>query len=140
MQVLGYVSAVTHPVSRQQHPREQEWSVMTGSPVAQPQRSHARANRARILEVAREELGRNPEASLDEIARAAGVARRTFYGHYPNRKTLIEALAEEAGQALAGVFTGAGRRAGEDAALTEESPGKTFPSAKFSQTGRSAWP
>lgn len=68
---------------------------------SQPQRpSTARSNRDRILDAAREELGRNPDASLDEIAKAAGVVRRTIYGHFPNRQALIAALASEAGQAL----------------------------------------
>ena len=66
-----------------------------------PQRSQARANRAKILAAAREELARNPEASLEEIARAAGVVRRTVYGHFPNRQALLEALAGEATEALA---------------------------------------
>ncbi len=43
------------------------------APPAQPRRSHARSNRVRLLAAAREELGRDPDASLDEIARAAGV-------------------------------------------------------------------
>jgi AcrR family transcriptional regulator len=80
---------------------------MTGSPSAPPQRSHARSNRARILAAAREELGGNPEATLDEIARAAGVVRRTLYGHFPNRKVLIEALAQEAQESLQEAFTAA---------------------------------
>ena len=71
------------------------------SPTGLPQRSHARSNHARILAAARQELSRNPDASLDEIARAAGVVRRTLYGHFPNRQALISALAEEARQALA---------------------------------------
>ena len=56
----------------------------------------ARDNHARILAAAREELGRDPDASLDEIARAARVVRRTVYGHFPNRRALIAALAAEA--------------------------------------------
>lgn len=63
-------------------------------------RRGGRSNHDRILEAAREELGRNPDASLDDIAKAAGVVRRTIYGHFPNRKALIGALAAEAQQAL----------------------------------------
>jgi AcrR family transcriptional regulator len=74
-----------------------------------PQRSHARANRARILQTAREELSRSPGASLDEIAQAAGVVRRTVYGYFPNRQALIGALVEEAGQALQQALTRARR-------------------------------
>ncbi|MER6306383.1 helix-turn-helix domain-containing protein [Streptomyces sp. NPDC001657] len=78
---------------------------MTSRPGPAPQRSHARSNRARILATAREELSRNPEANLEEIARAAGVVRRTLYGHFPNRQALIAALAEEAAQSLEEAFT-----------------------------------
>jgi AcrR family transcriptional regulator len=78
-------------------------------------RSHARSNRARILEAARREFARDPDASLEEIARAAGVVRRTLYGHFANRQALVAALAEEAGRALAEAFTGV-RRPGEDPA------------------------
>lgn len=68
-------------------------------PVArEPQRSNSRSNRARILATAREELGRNPDVTLEELARAAGVVRRTLYGHFPGRAALLEALAEEAAE------------------------------------------
>ncbi|MEU1054683.1 TetR/AcrR family transcriptional regulator [Streptomyces sp. NPDC005876] len=71
--------------------------------VREPLRSHARSNRARILATARQELGRNPDATLEEIARAAGVVRRTVFGHFPGRAALLEALAEEASETLRGV-------------------------------------
>ncbi|MFE5485802.1 TetR/AcrR family transcriptional regulator [Streptomyces sp. NPDC056527] len=70
-------------------------------PVARvPQRSNARSNRARILATARQELGRNPDLTLEELARASGVVRRTLYGHFPGRTALLEALADEASEAL----------------------------------------
>ncbi|WP_164412004.1 TetR/AcrR family transcriptional regulator [Streptomyces salinarius] len=70
-------------------------------PVArEPQRRNARSNRARILATARRELGRNPDTTLEELARAAGVVRRTLFGHFPGRAALLEALAEEASEAL----------------------------------------
>ncbi|MET7575526.1 helix-turn-helix domain-containing protein [Streptomyces sp. NPDC005492] len=65
-----------------------------------PQRSNARSNRERILATARRELGRNPDVTLEEIARASGVVRRTLFGHFPGREALLEALAEEAAEAL----------------------------------------
>lgn len=74
-----------------------------------PQRSHARSNRARILAIAREELAADPDASLEEIARAAGVVRRTLYGHFPNRQALISALAREATEAIEETFAAARR-------------------------------
>jgi AcrR family transcriptional regulator len=78
--------------------------MAASTPAAFPRRSHARSNHARILVAAREELSRNPDASLDEIARAAGVVRRTLYGHFPNRQALLAALVEEAGQAVQEAF------------------------------------
>ncbi len=88
------------------------------APPAQPRRSHARSNRVRLLAAAREELGRDPDASLDEIARAAGVVRRTLYGHFPNREALIDALADRGpGAAGRGVHRrAAGRRGSADGA------------------------
>ncbi|WP_307835484.1 TetR family transcriptional regulator [Streptomyces adelaidensis] len=65
-----------------------------------PQRRNARSNRARILATARQELGRNPDITLEELARASGVVRRTVFGHFPGRAALLEALAEEAAQAV----------------------------------------
>ncbi|MEV0119892.1 TetR/AcrR family transcriptional regulator [Streptomyces sp. NPDC050844] len=56
----------------------------------------ALANRRRILDVAHAELLRAPDASMNQIARAAGVARRTVYGHFPSRDTLVAALIGEA--------------------------------------------
>jgi len=54
------------------------------------------ATRARILDVARELLGRRPEASMGDIAAAVGVVRRTVYGHFPARDDLVRTLAEAA--------------------------------------------
>ncbi|MGH4033698.1 TetR/AcrR family transcriptional regulator [Actinomycetota bacterium Odt1-20B] len=56
----------------------------------------ADANRRRILEVALAELLQDPDASMDQIARAAGVVRRTVYGHFPSREALVGALVDEA--------------------------------------------
>ncbi|MEW2612684.1 TetR/AcrR family transcriptional regulator [Streptomyces sp. NPDC047880] len=63
--------------------------------------SRADANRRRILDVALAELLRDPDASMDQIARAAGVVRRTVYGHFPSREALISTLVDEAVEALA---------------------------------------
>ncbi|MET8612584.1 TetR/AcrR family transcriptional regulator [Streptomyces misionensis] len=70
-------------------------AMTTGNP------SRADANRRRILDVALAELLRDPDASMDQIARAAGVVRRTVYGHFPSREALISTLIDEAVQALA---------------------------------------
>ncbi|MGA5357900.1 TetR/AcrR family transcriptional regulator [Streptomyces purpurascens] len=79
---------------------------MTKSVVREPLRRNSRSNRARILATARQELGRNPDVTLEEIARAAGVVRRTLFGHFPGRAALLEALAEEASETLRGIAAG----------------------------------
>ncbi|MFJ8712443.1 TetR/AcrR family transcriptional regulator [Streptomyces violaceus] len=79
---------------------------MTKPVVREPLRRNSRSNRARILATARQELGRNPDVTLEEIARAAGVVRRTLFGHFPGRAALLEALAEEASETLRGIAAG----------------------------------
>ncbi|MEU1848543.1 TetR/AcrR family transcriptional regulator [Streptomyces sp. NPDC019990] len=69
-------------------------SMTTGST------SRADANRRRILDIALAELLRDPDASMDQIARSAGVVRRTVYGHFPSREALISTLVDEAVEAL----------------------------------------
>ncbi|GCD34750.1 TetR family transcriptional regulator [Streptomyces chrestomyceticus JCM 4735] len=58
--------------------------------------SRAHANRRRIMDIALAELLRHPDATMDQIARAAGVVRRTVYGHFPSREALITALTDAA--------------------------------------------
>lgn len=77
--------------------------------------SRADANRRRILEVALAELLRDPDASMDQIARAAGVVRRTVYGHFPSREALIGTLVDGAVEAVAAAHA-AGREGAEDLA------------------------
>jgi AcrR family transcriptional regulator len=48
-------------------------------------------NRERILEVARDAFTRHgTQATLDEIARRAGIGPGTLYRHFPTREALIE--------------------------------------------------
>lgn len=82
-------------------------------PEQHERRRDARSNHERILDAARGELARNPDASLAEIAQAAGVVRRTVYGHFPSRHALVAALATEGREALAGAVRGARRDGGE---------------------------
>jgi AcrR family transcriptional regulator len=56
-------------------------------------RTDAQRNRARILEVAKEAFTRSgADASLDDIAKQAGVGAGTLYRHFPTRDALIEAV------------------------------------------------
>jgi AcrR family transcriptional regulator len=50
--------------------------------------------RDRILDVALEVLGENPDAGMGDIAAAAAVVRRTVYGHFPSRLDLVRTLTE----------------------------------------------
>jgi AcrR family transcriptional regulator len=56
-------------------------------------RSDAQRNRERILEAAKEAFTRaGVDASLDEIAKEAGVGPGTLYRHFPTRETLLGAV------------------------------------------------
>jgi AcrR family transcriptional regulator len=61
--------------------------------------------RERILDVALEVLGKNPDAGMGEIASAAGVVRRTVYGHFPSRTDLVQTLAQRAVSEVAAVLS-----------------------------------
>jgi AcrR family transcriptional regulator len=52
--------------------------------------------RNRILDVALEVLGKNPDAGMGDIAAAARVVRRTVYGHFPTRTDLVRTLTQRA--------------------------------------------
>lgn len=56
-------------------------------------RADAQRNRERILETAKQEFTRSgANASLEEIARLAGVGPGTLYRHFPTRDALIESV------------------------------------------------
>src|SRR4051812_50104288 len=81
-------------------------------------------NEARILDAASQLLGHTPEASLGDIAAAAGVSRSTLYRRFPSRAELLAALErreEEPGAELRDDAMPAGRprreRAGGFAAV-----------------------
>ena len=62
-------------------------------PAGRKLRSDAQSNRQRILEVAKQAFTRSgANASLDDIARTAGVGPGTLYRHFPTRAALMEAV------------------------------------------------
>lgn len=65
------------------------------------QRSDARRNYRRILAVAEAEVARHgAAASLEQVARTAGVGSATVRRHFPTRQALLEAVFQERIQAL----------------------------------------
>jgi AcrR family transcriptional regulator len=61
--------------------------------LARKQRTDAQRNRDRILEIAKQAFSQyGANASLDDIAREAGVGPGTLYRHFPTREELLEAV------------------------------------------------
>jgi AcrR family transcriptional regulator len=65
-------------------------------------RSDAQQNRERILAAARAAFARDGgDASLDDIAKQAGVGPGTLYRHFPSREELLTAVYEASAEKLA---------------------------------------
>lgn len=70
-------------------------------PPARPLRRDAERNRQRILRAASEVFtGRGLQASLDDVARQAGVGVGTVYRRFPDKESLVDALFEQKMQAM----------------------------------------
>ena len=63
---------------------------------ASRRRADAERSMAAILAAAPDVLAGNPDASMTEIARQAGVVRATVYMHFPDRQALIDAVTAKA--------------------------------------------
>jgi AcrR family transcriptional regulator len=79
----------------------------THKQAAPARRADARRSIERLLDAAVEELARDRDASMDAVARRAGVARATLYAHFPTRDALIEAVTERAIAEAADAITSA---------------------------------
>ena len=65
----------------------------SSQPAPRKPRTDALRNRDRILDVAKQAFTRfGAEASLDDIAKQAGVGPGTLYRHFPTRDALIESV------------------------------------------------
>jgi TetR/AcrR family transcriptional repressor of mexCD-oprJ operon len=66
--------------------------------TSRPKRRRADAERsiASVTNAALEALASDPDVSMAEIARRAGVVRATIYMHFPTRESLLDAVMEKA--------------------------------------------
>jgi AcrR family transcriptional regulator len=69
-------------------------------PRTRARRSDAEDNRARIIEIARAAFTSAPDATLQSIAKAAGVGQGTMYRHFANREALLLAVYRQDVEAL----------------------------------------
>jgi AcrR family transcriptional regulator len=87
------------------------------SAPGQPRRrADAERSVMRILDAALDALASDPDASMAEIARRAGVVRATIYVHFPTRKSLIDAVTQRAITEVAAVIEAAEPQRGDAAA------------------------
>jgi AcrR family transcriptional regulator len=77
------------------------------------QRADARRSIAAILDAATSVLSRQPEATMAEIAKAAGVGRVTLYAHFASRDALLDAAVDRAAGRMMAAF---------DAAIIDDGP------------------
>ncbi|MGW0580105.1 TetR/AcrR family transcriptional regulator [Streptomyces sp. NPDC002920] len=85
-----------------------------------PMRADARRNYERLLKAAAEAFGEHGEgASLDDIAKRAGVGSGTLYRHFPTRQALLEAAYVDRIEALAARADELGRELPAGEALVE---------------------
>ena len=70
--------------------------MATSAPQLSVKRADARRNIEAILDAAAVCLSRDADASVAEIAQAAGVGRVTLYGHFASRAQLIDAVVARA--------------------------------------------
>jgi AcrR family transcriptional regulator len=61
-----------------------------------------------ILDAATKVLSARPEASVEDVARAAGLSRQTVYAHFPSREALLDAALERASAEFMAAFEAAG--------------------------------
>jgi AcrR family transcriptional regulator len=83
----------------------------SGPPARQRRRrADAEQNLAAILTAAASVLSAHPDASVEDVARAAGVSRQTIYAHFPSRDALLDAVVGRATAEVTAALEAAGLR------------------------------
>jgi AcrR family transcriptional regulator len=85
----------------------------TPAPAPRRRRSDADRSVEAILAAALEALTSDPDTSLAEVARRAGVVRATIYVHFPTRESLLDAVMERAVAEVAQAASAAEPQRGE---------------------------
>ena len=87
----------------------------TTTEASVPKRRRADADRsvAAILDAGLDALASDPDSSMSEIARRAGVVRATIYVHFPTRTALLDAVMEHATAQVVESMRGAEPQRGE---------------------------
>ena len=80
--------------------------VSTPTSAQRRPRRDAIENRADILAAATDLIARDPHASIDAIARSAGLSRRALYGHFDDRDALVRAVIANGAQRFNGIALG----------------------------------
>jgi TetR/AcrR family transcriptional regulator, mexCD-oprJ operon repressor len=73
-----------------------ETKTTTDASAPKRRRADAERNISGITKAALEALASDPDVSMAEIARRAGVVRATIYMHFPTREALLDAVMEDA--------------------------------------------
>ncbi|GGZ30175.1 TetR/AcrR family transcriptional regulator [Streptomyces poonensis] len=91
---------------------------MAGTAARRPMRADARRNYERILAAAEQSFAdHGANASLEGIARRAGVGSATLHRHFPSRRSLLEAVFHDRVEALCARAREHARSSGPAAAL-----------------------
>jgi AcrR family transcriptional regulator len=83
---------MTSETTRRVRPDGEAPSPGASRPAAPRRRADAERSIAAILDAGVHCFSRDPDASVAEVARAAGVGRVTLYGHFPSREQLVDAV------------------------------------------------
>lgn len=79
-------------MSSTDHPGPHRETPHPGASRSGGRRADAERNIAAILDAGLACFSRSADATVAEIARAAGVGRVTLYGHFPSREALVDAV------------------------------------------------